>query len=1167
MPPVPADSDTLHLPPDTSASAAQTLPHPGSPLSTGHPPSPHPSTVVTLDQPSRPSADETLARAGDLSLTSAEGVSPIQVGRFVVRGRLGEGAFGVVYRAHDPQLDRDVALKVAKVGALTTPQRVERFLREARSAARLRHPNIVPLFEAGRAGDDYYIACALIPGDTLEEVARSKRLDFTRAAQVVRHLAEALAYAHGEGIVHRDVKPANVMLDRGQPLLMDFGLAARHDGAERLTHDGTVMGTPLYMAPEAAAGRSGDVGPASDQYSLGILLYELLCGQPPFTGTVEMILTLHQRDVPPSPRRHNPSVPRDLETICLKCLEKEPPKRYADCQALADDLRRWLEGEPIQARRLGVGERLLRWCQREPRLALTSAVAVLALVAVAVIMAFSARAQTDLRWQAVAEAEHARREKQRADGEARRANDKADEARQQSQRAEEAAHKARQESSRAEAEARRARKAAEFLSDLFRVSDPVGFSGTPLRSTHEKGQTLTARQILDKGARQIRDRLKDDPLGRAGLLDTIGDVYRSLGLFKEARPLLEEALALRRKHLGEEHADVATSLFHLGWWHQDTGDVVKAEELYRRALTLRARRLRQTLSAAERREAELAVAECQFNLGFSLALMGEPQAEQLFRACLAARAKHLQPYDVGVAMAKAGLAAVLIDTDRGVEAAKLGLEAMQVVLQTEGVDAKSAFAAVLHFQQGMVSRMFKRYQAAEKSLRKSLEISQRQLGPGHPYNCFILHALGDLLEDQGKDAAAEVEWQKCMAIARRTVGLEHPRAPVLVHSLAELLLRRKRSAEGTALYREMLEAQRTRFGANCPWRRTSLLVAADFEVRRGAIVHGRELLQEALTLPADRTMGRSETLALFNAVGRSFAQRGLFTDAERPLREGLRQLGDRTDVKPAWLRPALEAHLARVEWAAGRRAEAEKLLRAALAGFCRPGMDREDLLWCRGLLAGVLAERGKNVEAAALLEAPPLQEGVAVKRTPIERVRELHLAALLWRAAGDASACRRLTALLVREAGPMQTIEMVVRRARLRLLLEDDWDEKKLAALRSELEVFVKRLPAYTYGRQTLVWSLLRAGKVAEAEPHLKVLAGLPSGKDNPFDELLRAWAAQRKGPTLVTSMALAKMLAGLDRYLGPSAAACQERLVRGWEAMLELRLLAAQVKGDSDAP
>jgi serine/threonine protein kinase len=183
---------------------------------------------------------------------------------------------------------------------------------------------------------------------------------------VVRDLAEALAYAHGLGIVHRDVKPANIMLDeRAQPHLMDFGLAHRHDAAQ-LTHEGAILGTPAYMAPEQAQGQTGEPLPASDQYSLGVVLYELLCGQRPFSGPPEVVLYNAIHTEPPAPRTHRPNLPRDLETVCLKAMAKPPHDRYSTCQELADDLRRWLEGDAVRARRLGYAERVVRWCRREP---------------------------------------------------------------------------------------------------------------------------------------------------------------------------------------------------------------------------------------------------------------------------------------------------------------------------------------------------------------------------------------------------------------------------------------------------------------------------------------------------------------------------------------------------------------------------------------------------------------------------------------------------------------------------------------------------------------------------------------------------------------------------------------------------------------------------------
>ncbi len=339
----------------------------------------HPSPTLSLpvDTPATAHGSTHVPSAGSTDpqptpSTPTDSNLPTKFGRFEVRKWVGEGTFAEVYLGYDPHLDREVALKVARPGTLGTPQRVRRFLREARAAGNLRHPNIVPLFETGEDAGRPFLVSAFIHGRTLGVVSDAAReaggLPLREAAEIGRRLAEALGYAHSEGIIHRDVKPENVMMDeKGEPLLMDFGLAARaEEGAEQMTLAGVAVGTPAYMSPEQARGEIGTVGPKSDQYALGCTLFELLTGRTPFAGPPEVQLLLHQTQPPPSPRKLRRDVPRDLETICLKCLEKDPNKRYPDCQAVADDLRRWLEDEPILARRPGLAEQVVRWTRRNP---------------------------------------------------------------------------------------------------------------------------------------------------------------------------------------------------------------------------------------------------------------------------------------------------------------------------------------------------------------------------------------------------------------------------------------------------------------------------------------------------------------------------------------------------------------------------------------------------------------------------------------------------------------------------------------------------------------------------------------------------------------------------------------------------------------------------------
>jgi WD40 repeat protein/serine/threonine protein kinase len=374
--------------------------------------------------------DTPVARSS--TLNSQPSTELRRFGDYELIEEIARGGMGVVFKARQCKLDRVVALKLLLSGQFASRDAIERFHAEALTAAKLRHPNIVPVYDVGDANGQPFLAMEFVAGENLAEVVRDHPLSARRGAELVRTTAEAVHYAHEQGVLHRDLKPSNVLLDdSGQPRITDFGLAKRlglrqpsaalapgetmetdpssalatpSEGARELAHSksprtpdpqhstqdrlncltltGQVLGSPSFIAPEQAAGKRGELGPAVDVYSLGAILFHLLTGRPPFqSATIEE--TLHevlQRE-PVSPRLLNPGVPRDLETICLRCLEKEPSRRYAAASDVADELSRFLRDEPIHARPISPGSKLWRWCRRKPTLA--ASIAALHVVAAA----------------------------------------------------------------------------------------------------------------------------------------------------------------------------------------------------------------------------------------------------------------------------------------------------------------------------------------------------------------------------------------------------------------------------------------------------------------------------------------------------------------------------------------------------------------------------------------------------------------------------------------------------------------------------------------------------------------------------------------------------------------------------------------------------------------
>jgi serine/threonine protein kinase/Flp pilus assembly protein TadD len=294
--------------------------------------------------------------------------APRQFGDYELLQELGRGGQGVVYRARQKSLNRIVALKVIALGSWATEEHLKRFRLEAEAAASLDHPGIVPIYEVGESDGCCFFSMKLVEGGRLDAIAQREPIAMRRAAEIIANLGGTVHYAHERGILHRDIKPANVLLDGdGKPHLTDWGLAKLVERESTVTHTMDVLGTPSYMAPEQAAGNTKDSTAAVDVYGLGAVMYYLLTGSPPFAGgtTMETIRAVLETE-PRRPRAWNAKLDRDLETICLKCLEKEPAKRYDSARALAEDLERWFRHEPIRARPCGVFTRTRKWVRRNP---------------------------------------------------------------------------------------------------------------------------------------------------------------------------------------------------------------------------------------------------------------------------------------------------------------------------------------------------------------------------------------------------------------------------------------------------------------------------------------------------------------------------------------------------------------------------------------------------------------------------------------------------------------------------------------------------------------------------------------------------------------------------------------------------------------------------------
>lgn len=703
-----------------------------------------------------------------------------QIPGYEVEAEIGRGGMGVVYKALHLGLRRTVAIKMILAGAHASFGDLERFRAEAEAAARLHHPNIIQVHDFGTHEDLPYFALEYVPGGSLAARHRGQPVPPKEVAQVVVTLARAVQVAHDQGVVHRDLKPDNILITNDGTLkITDFGLAKRLDGPEGQTKTGVIVGTPGFMAPEQAAGRNREVGRAVDIYALGAILYDLVTGRPPHRGLtpVETLMLTVAAD-PVRPSQLQPSLPRDLETICLKCLEKDPRRRYATAAELADDLARFLEQRPISARPAGAGERLVKWCRRRPAVAgLTLG---LGFVTLASLVALS------LLYRGAVVAQHAAETERAA-----------------AQTAQRMAEQERSLARAAQAEAERSRQRA-LAVNRFLIQDLLA-QGLPEVA---QNRAMTFEEVVLKAARRLDQTLKGEPEVEAEVRAVIGRMLTSLHRHEEAIPHLRRAADLCVAVHGQGHAATVAAETNLA---AATAAAARREQAA--AATIQERRanvvrLERDLGPDHLETIKATNAWIEALVAAGRATEAEPLYREIHaRASQALGSNHPLTLSLGN-----NFGYFLYRQGQTQEAAEWLRKAWGELKTHLGEGHPTTVTCGSNF--ALVLQELGRHQEAESLFRSTYDARRRTLGEEHPDTLNSLHNLAGSLHKQRKWSAAEPIYRDALERRRRVLGTDSPETQATIYNLAQLYFAQRRHEESIRLLREAFEYRRTRLGLN-----------------------------------------------------------------------------------------------------------------------------------------------------------------------------------------------------------------------------------------------------------------------------------------------------------------------------------------------------------------